>query len=79
MNDKELIEQNNPFKKLKSMRTFASRGSESRFKKPCKERKNFFFAEDHIHRFKSVGSASDASGKTIERCECGYEREVEEM
>ena len=79
LNDKELTEQNNPFKKLKSMRTFASRGSENRSKKPRKERKKFFFPEDHVHRFKSVSSAPDASGKTVERCECGYEREVEEM
>ena len=61
------------------MRTFASRGSENRSKKPRKERKKFLFPEDHVHRFKSVSSAPDASGKIVERCECGYEREVEEM
>ena len=79
LNDKEIREQNNPFKKLKSMRTFASCGSENGFKKTRKEKKKTIFAEDHIHKFKSVSSAPNSSGKTLERCECGYEREVEEM
>ena len=83
--DKEIVDANNPFKKLKSLRTFASRSiSNNNMKKRRNTKKQI--DPDHVHKFKPVNGSSSSSSsgsndanKTLERCECGFEREVEEM
>ena len=77
--DKEIIEENNPFKKLKSLRTFASRATIDNINKmESKRKKTTKIDDNHIHNFKAVANNNN-SNKTLERCKCGFEREVEEM